>query len=98
MELKAAKRWVFPGLLVLLFVMFFHIFNQSTEEYEEPAFTEFLTKAEQRKVKSVHVRGNTYFGRWEDTHNLFRTYGPPADAVMVQKLRDLGLEVKFDKQ
>jgi cell division protease FtsH len=77
-------------ILIALFVCFFHIFNRNQDEVQEPTFTALLSKIEEKKVRQVNVRGNTYSGTFEDTKERFRTIGPPADSVMLQKLRESG--------
>lgn len=83
------------GVLVVLFVVFFHIFSRSTDEIDEPSFTEFLTKVEQKRIRAVKIERNAYSGVYEANKAPFRTYGPTPDPAMVQKLRDLGAEVKL---
>jgi len=92
---KTIGLWV---ILIALFVCFFHIFNRQTDEVQEPTFTALLSKIEEKKVRQVSVRGNSYSGTFEDTHEKFRTIGPPADAVMLQKLRESGVDVKYEKE
>ena len=93
---KTIGLWV---ILIALFVCFFHIFNRNTEEVQEPTFTTLLSKIEEKKVRQVKVRGNTYSGVYEDPKGeQFRTIGPPADAVMLQKLRESGVDVKYEKE
>src|SRR5262249_58979751 len=79
---KTMGLWV---ILISLFVCFFHIFNRTQDEVQEPTFTALLSKIEEKKVRQVNVRGNTYSGTFEDTKERFRTIVPPADAVMLQK-------------
>jgi cell division protease FtsH len=92
---KTIGLWV---ILIALFVCFFHIFNRQTDEVQEPTFTALLSKIAEKKVRQVSVRGNSYSGTFEDTHEKFRTIGPPADAVMLQKLRESGVDVKYEKE
>jgi cell division protease FtsH len=92
---KTIGLWV---ILIALFVCFFHIFNRNQDEVQEPTFTALLSKIEEKKVRQVNVRGNTYSGTFEDTKERFRTIGPPADAVMLQKLRESGVDVKYEKE
>jgi cell division protease FtsH len=92
---KTIGLWV---ILIALFVCFFHIFNRQTDEVQEPTFTALLSKIEEKKVRQVAVRGNSYSGTFEDTHEKFRTIGPPADAIMLQKLRESGVDVKYEKE
>jgi len=92
---KTIGLWV---ILIALFVCFFHIFNRNQDEVQEPTFTALLSKIEEKKVRQVNVRGNTYSGTLEDTKERFRTIGPPADSVMLQKLRESGVDVKYEKE
>src|SRR5262249_52035492 len=85
-------------ILIALFVCFFHISNRNQEDVQEPTFTALLSKIEEKKVRQVNVRGNTYSGTYEDTKEKFRTIGPPADSVMLQKLRESGVDVKYEKE
>src|SRR5215813_4130288 len=92
---KTIGLWV---ILIALFVCFFHIFNRNQDEVQEPTFTALLSKIEEKKVRQVNVRGNTYSGTFEDSKERFRTIGPPADSVMLQKLRESGVDVKYEKE
>ncbi len=92
---KTIGLWV---ILIALFVCFYNIFSRQTEEVVEPSFTSLLTKIDEKKVRLVAVKGNTYSGTFEDTHEKFRTTGPAADGTMLKQLRDAGVEVKYEKE
>ncbi len=92
---KTIGLWV---ILIALFVCFYNIFSRQTEEVVEPSFTSLLNKIDEKKVRLVAVKGNTYSGTFEDTHEKFRTTGPAADATMLKQLRDAGVEVKYEKE
>lgn len=87
---------VLTGVVVLFFVVFFHIFNRSADEIDEPSFTQFLTKVEQKKIREVTSRRNSYSGVYEDTKERFQTYGPTPDPAVVQNLRDLGVQLRLE--
>src|SRR5215468_8830011 len=87
---------VLTGVVVLFFVVFFHIFNRSADEIDEPSFTQFLTKVEQKKIREVTSRRNSYSGVYEDTKGRFQTYGPTPDPAVVQNLRDLGVQLRLE--
>ncbi|HYB41091.1 MAG TPA: ATP-dependent zinc metalloprotease FtsH [Candidatus Methylomirabilis sp.] len=92
---KTIGLWV---ILIALFVCFYNIFSRQTEEVQEPTFTQLLTKIDEKKVRLVSVKGNTYSGTFEDTKDKFRTTGPAADATMLKQLRDAGVDVKYEKE
>ncbi|ADO72514.1 ATP-dependent zinc metalloprotease FtsH [Stigmatella aurantiaca] len=92
---KTIGLWV---ILIVLFVAFYNFFSQGNEQVEEPTFTQLLTKVEEKKVRAVSVKGNTYSGEYVDTKARFRTTGPSADTSMLTKLQDLGVDVKYEKE
>ncbi|MFZ5469411.1 MAG: ATP-dependent zinc metalloprotease FtsH [Myxococcota bacterium] len=89
---KTIGLWL---ILIVLFVAFYQFFAHGTEEVQEPPFTTFLNKVEEKKVASVSVKGNLYEGTFTDTNEKFRTTGPEADAAILATLREKGVEVKF---
>jgi len=92
---KTIGLWV---ILIVLFVAFYNFFSHGTEEVQEPTFTQFLKKVEDKKVKSVSIKGNVYSGSFTDSNEKFRTTGPPADAVMMKLLQDQGVDLKYEKE
>jgi cell division protease FtsH len=92
---KTIGLWV---ILIVLFVAFYNFFSKNSEEVQEPTFTAFLSKVEDKKVRSVSIKGNAYSGTFTDTNEKFRTTGPPADATIMQKLREQGVDVKYEKE
>ena len=66
---KTIGLWV---ILIALFVCFYNIFSRQTEEVQEPTFTALLTKIDEKKVRQVSVKGNTYSG------TRTRSFAPPA--------------------
>ncbi len=92
---KTIGLWV---ILIVLFVAFYNFFSHSSEEVQEPTFTAFMSKVEDKKVRSVSVKGTSYAGTFTDSNEKFRTTGPAADATMMQKLRDQGVDVKYEKE
>jgi cell division protease FtsH len=92
---KTIGLWV---ILIILFVAFYEFFSRGGDETVEPTFTAFLQKVEAKQVAQVSVRGNTYSGTYTDTKEKFRTTGPVADSVMLDKLRASGVDVKYEKE
>jgi cell division protease FtsH len=92
---KTIGLWV---ILIVLFVAFYNFFSHGTEEVQEPSFTAFLAKVEDKKVRTVSIKGNVYSGTYTDTNEKFRTTGPPADAAMMKLLRDQGVDLKYEKE
>ena len=92
---KTIGLWV---ILIVLFVAFYNFFSQGSDQVQEPSFTQLLTKVEEKKVKEVQVKGNTYSGKFVDTSEKFRTTGPAPDAVMLKQLRDSGVDVKYERE
>ena len=89
---KSIGLWV---ILIVLFVAFYNFISHGGEEVQEPTFTQFLNKVNEKKITSVAVKGNVYEGTYADTNEKFRTTGPVADANILQKLRDDNVDVKF---
>jgi len=92
---KTIGLWV---ILIVLFVAFYNFFSHGTEEVQEPTFTQFLSKVEDKKVRSVSIKGNVYSGTFTDSNEKFRTTGPAADAAMMKLLRDQGVDLKYEKE
>ncbi len=92
---KTIGLWI---ILIVLFVAFYNFFSQRGEEVQEPTFSSFLTKVEEKKVQSVSIKNNVYSGTFTDNKERFRTTGPVADGKMMQMLRDHGVDVKYEKE
>jgi cell division protease FtsH len=92
---KTIGLWV---ILIVLFVAFYNFFSQGNEQVQEPSFTQLLTKIEDKKVREISVKGNTYSGKFADTNDKFRTTGPTADTSMLTKLQGMGVDVKYEKE
>jgi cell division protease FtsH len=92
---KTIGLWV---ILIVLFVAFYNFFSQGNEQVQEPSFTALLTKIEEKKVRELSVKGNTYSGKFVDTNDKFRTTGPLADSTMLNKLQGMGVDVKYEKE
>src|SRR5258707_14357551 len=87
-------RWI---VLLVLFVAFYNFFSHGGEEVQEPSFTTFLTKVEEKKVKGVSIKGNTYSGTFTDTNEQFGTTGRVGDSAIMSFLRDQGVAVRNEK-
>jgi cell division protease FtsH len=85
---KTIGLWV---LLIVLFVAFYNFFSQSHDPVQQPTFTQFLQKVQERKVSLVSVKGNRYSGEFTDTKEKFETVGPVADATMLTRLEQNGV-------
>ena len=92
---KTIGLWV---ILIVLFVAFYQFFSQGNDQVQEPSFTQLLSKVEEKKVKEVAVKGNTYSGKFVDTSEKFRTTGPAPDAAMLNQLRANGVDVKYERE
>ncbi|MCP3137575.1 ATP-dependent zinc metalloprotease FtsH [Pyxidicoccus xibeiensis] len=92
---KTIGLWV---ILIVLFVAFYNFFSQGNDQVQEPSFTQLLSKVEEKKVKEVAVKGNTYSGKFVDTSEKFRTTGPAPDAAMLNQLRSNGVDVKYERE
>nr|WP_225938067.1 ATP-dependent zinc metalloprotease FtsH [Myxococcus sp. RHSTA-1-4] len=84
--------------MIVLFVAFYNFFSQGSDQVQEPSFTQLLSKVEEKKVKEVAVKGNTYSGKFVDTSEKFRTTGPAPDAAMLNQLRANGVDVKYERE
>nr|WP_274622543.1 ATP-dependent zinc metalloprotease FtsH [Myxococcus fulvus] len=84
--------------MIVLFVAFYNFFSQGNDQVQEPSFTQLLSKVEEKKVKEVAVKGNTYSGKFVDTSERFRTTGPAPDAAMLNQLRNNGVDVKYERE
>ncbi|HYO53166.1 ATP-dependent zinc metalloprotease FtsH [Archangium sp.] len=92
---KTIGLWV---ILIVLFVAFYNFFSTSNDQVQEPTFTQFLAKVEDKKVRAVSVKGNTYQGVFTDTDEKFRTTGPEPDAIVLEQLRKNGVDVKYERE
>ena len=92
---KTIGLWV---ILIVLFVAFYNFFSQSNEQVQEPSFTQLLAKIEDKKVREISVKGNTYSGKFADTNEKFRSTGPAPDSTMLTKLQGMGVDVKYEKE
>jgi cell division protease FtsH len=92
---KTIGLWV---ILIVLFVAFYNFFSTGSDQVQEPTFTQFLTKVEDKKVRAVSVKGNTYSGVYTDTEEKFRTTGPEADATVLEQLRKNNVDVKYERE
>ncbi|PTL77250.1 ATP-dependent zinc metalloprotease FtsH [Vitiosangium sp. GDMCC 1.1324] len=92
---KTIGLWV---ILIVLFVAFYNFFSTGSDQVQEPTFTQFLAKVEDRKVQAVSVKGNTYSGVFTDTDEKFRTTGPEADAAVLEQLRKNNVDVKYERE
>nr|WP_167548542.1 ATP-dependent zinc metalloprotease FtsH [Corallococcus exiguus] len=84
--------------MIVLFVAFYNFFSQGNEQVQEPTFTQLLTKVEEKKVRAVSVKGNTYSGTFSDSNDKFRTTGPPPDVAVLNQLRASGVDVKYERE
>ncbi|WP_434379916.1 ATP-dependent zinc metalloprotease FtsH [Melittangium boletus] len=92
---KTIGLWV---LLIVLFVAFYNFFSQGGDQPQEPTFTQFLAKVEDKKIRDVSVKGNTYTGVYSDTQEKFRTTGPAPDAAILEQLRKNNVDVKYERE
>ncbi|MFL5350022.1 MAG: ATP-dependent zinc metalloprotease FtsH [Hyalangium sp.] len=92
---KTIGLWV---ILIVLFVAFYNFFSQGSEQVDEPAFTQLLSKVEKKEVRSISIKGNVYSGEYADSKSRFRTTGPVADTTMLTKLQNMGVDVKYEKE
>ncbi len=92
---KTIGLWV---ILIVLFVAFYNFFSTGSDQVQEPTFTQFLAKVEDKKVRAVSVKGNTYSGVYTDTEEKFRTTGPEADATVLEQLRKNNVDVKYERE
>ncbi|RKH56667.1 ATP-dependent zinc metalloprotease FtsH [Corallococcus llansteffanensis] len=92
---KTIGLWV---ILIVLFVAFYNFFSQGNDQVQEPTFTQLLTKVEEKKVRAVSVKGNTYSGTFNDSNDKFRTTGPPPDVAVLNQLRAAGVDVKYERE
>nr|WP_216617795.1 ATP-dependent zinc metalloprotease FtsH [Corallococcus carmarthensis] len=84
--------------MIVLFVAFYNFFSQGNEQVQEPTFTQLLTKVEEKKVRAVSVKGNTYSGTFSDSNDKFRTTGPAPDVAVLNQLRASGVDVKYERE
>ncbi|MFL5353727.1 ATP-dependent zinc metalloprotease FtsH [Archangium sp.] len=92
---KTIGLWV---ILIVLFFAFYNFFSTNNDQVQEPTFTAFLAKVEDKKVQAVSVKGNTYSGVFSDTNEKFRTTGPEADATVLEQLRKNNVDVKYERE
>ncbi|MBU8896990.1 cell division protein FtsH [Corallococcus sp. H22C18031201] len=92
---KTIGLWV---ILIVLFVAFYNFFSQGSDQVQEPTFTQLLTKVEEKKVRGVSIKGNTYSGTFVDTNEKFRTTGPAPDVAVLNQLRASNVDVKYERE
>jgi cell division protease FtsH len=91
---KTIGLWV---ILIILFVAFYKVFSGGQDDTQVISFTTFLSAVEKDQVKKVSIQGSTYSGPWvESPEKKFKTSGPQADSVMLDKLRAKGVEVMYE--
>jgi cell division protease FtsH len=92
---KTIGLWV---ILIILFVAFYNFFSHGAEEVKEVPFTSLLQLVEEKKVRKVDVKGDSYSGLLVDSNEKFRVTGPKPDIAMVDRLRGQGVEVNYVKE
>ena len=93
---KTIGLWV---ILIALFVCFFHIFNRNQDERCRSRRSPRSCGEDGGEEGPAGQRPREHLLRHaQDTKERFRTIGPPADAVMLQKLRESGVDVKYERE
>ncbi|MFN0064418.1 MAG: ATP-dependent zinc metalloprotease FtsH [Myxococcaceae bacterium] len=94
---KTIGLWV---ILIVLFVAFYNFFSHTNEEVKELTWTAFRAKVDARQVPELAIKGDIYTGVVVGTNGneRFRVMGPEADSVLLDKLREMGVEVKYERQ
>ena len=93
---KTIALWV---ALIVLFVVFYNVFQKTGEEVADYSWSQLVSKARDKKITRVVVKGTTYTGTVADANEKFRTNGPgiTADSTAVKELTDLGVDVRVEQ-
>ncbi|MDP1914916.1 MAG: ATP-dependent zinc metalloprotease FtsH [Myxococcales bacterium] len=89
---KTLILWV---VLIFLFVGFYKIFQTTQREEKELSFADFQDSVEQGNITKVEIKGTRYEGLLVATNEKFRTMGPPADARILEQLRNKKVNYNF---
>ena len=94
---QSYKTFFLWAVLILLFFSFYSIFSrQRSPEPKEIDASEFYAAVEQGNVSTTTVKGNVLQGQLKNRQE-FRTVSP-LDAQLLEKMRQKGVALKFEKE
>lgn len=93
-----ARNFAFWAVAILLLVALFNVFSDSGSRSagNQIAFSEFLTRVDQKQIAEVTIDGEKITGRTGD-NRTFTTYRPLGSDI-IQELRDGDVRVMVEPQ
>ncbi|HLT28742.1 MAG TPA: ATP-dependent zinc metalloprotease FtsH [Myxococcaceae bacterium] len=90
---KTIAIWL---LLLAIFVAVVYHFSEGSKQVNDPTFTQFMASVEAGEIKEVTItEGIRYEGTSGADNTRFETIGPEADAAILSRLTDAGVDVRF---
>ena len=90
---KTIAIWL---LLLAIFVAVVYHFSEGSKQVNDPTFTQFMASVEAGEIKEVTItEGIRYEGTSGADNARFETIGPEADAAILSRLTDAGVDVRF---
>lgn len=78
-------------VIILIFVILYHIFNQPKSAQENIIFSDFIVAVEKGQIQEVSIQGENISGRYSSGKG-FKTYAPK-DAGLVPLLKEKGVRI-----
>jgi len=69
--------------------------NPAQQRIPEISYSQFMSQAEAGQIARVDITGNQIQGQYREGKGAFRLNGPNDPAVLVERLREKGVEVWF---
>jgi cell division protease FtsH len=90
---KTIAIWL---LLLAIFVAVVYHFSEGSKQVNDPTFTQFMASVEAGEIKEVTItEGIRYEGTSGPDNARFETIGPEADAAILNRLTEAGVDVRF---
>ena len=90
------KNLIFWGIIVILMVLLFQLFNKPRQTAVEKNYSDFISTVDNNRVQEVEIRGRNII--WKDKEGKrFKTYAPE-DPEMIKLLRDKGVIINVRKE
>jgi cell division protease FtsH len=78
-------------VIILIFVVLYHLFNQPKSVQDSIIFSDFITAVEKGQIQEVSIQGENISGRYSSGKS-FKTYAPK-DAGLVPLLKEKGVRI-----
>jgi len=92
---KTIGLWV---ILIILFVAFYNFFSHNSEQVKSVSFTTLLSAVEDKRVKSISIKGTEYSGVFTDNNEKFKSTGPEADGGVLERFKGVDVTYAPDEQ